>query len=203
MEELRFQINGITRRQARRLRRLTQPPNAAVRICAWLVAGGISVYGIGTVLPNIAAIVSGSPSAVIHGKLFLGNHVLLIRDGSRSMRGTEKNLQKQIDKLKASGMAIEGREGRGFGVSRKGSRDNLLHQVEAAIQANPDLDTVYAFSDFEVIDRSYWKSDRAGYRQLETLLVRHGVRLYLGTVRYPPPTELVVIARESGGGLIR
>ena len=186
------------------MRRLSQPPNAGARISAWLVASGIGVYGIGLLLPNIVAILVGvgTPGAVIKGKIFIGNHVVVVRDKSGSMRGTEADLNEQIDKLKVSGMTIEVRSALGFGVSKTGDRANLLHQIEEALKSTPDLDTIYAFSDFDVANMPAWKSDQDGYVQLKALLTRHRVRLYLGTVRHPPPSELVVIARESGGGLI-
>lgn len=206
MAQLIFRIDRITRSRWKRLHRLTQPSNAGAKIAAWLVAGGISAYGIGVVLPNMAGIVSGSHSAVIHGELVIGRHVVLVRDTSGSMNEPtrQENLKNQIYSLKAAGIAVdEGGEAKGFGVSSTMGSDNLLHQVEQALQDYPRVDTIYAFSDFEITDAAYWKSHRDGYRRLETILKEHGVRLYLSTVRYPPPPELVAIARQSGGGLIQ
>jgi hypothetical protein len=201
-----FRIKGITRSRWERLHRLAHPSNTGVRIMAWLVVGGISVYGVGVVLPNIAAIVSGSPSAIISGGLFIGKHVVLVRDISGSMNEPmrQENLKHQIDRLKASGMAIdEARGALGFGTSRTTDSNNLLHQVEQALQTYPDADAIYAFSDFEITGAQYWQSDRDGYLRLETILTDHGVRLYLSTVVNPPPNELVAIARQSGGSLIQ
>ena len=182
--------------------RLSHPSNAAARILALLVAGGVGVYGIGLLLPNIAAILVGTPGVTIKGEFFIGNHVVVVRDVNGSMQGTEADLNGQIDKLKSSGMTIEVRSAQGFGVNKAGSQANLFHQIEEALKSTPNLDTIYAFSDFEVVDSSAWESGRTGYVQLKALLTRHRVRLYLGTARHPPSIELAVIARESGGGLI-
>jgi hypothetical protein len=132
-------------------------------------------------------------------------HVILIPDTSGSMSdpARRQTLQDQIARLKASGMAIlEGRGLAGFGVSKAKHPDSLLFEVERALQAHQEADTIYAFSDFEVTGSHYWQSDAEGYEQLGKILSDRRVRLYIGTVKYQPPGELLKIARESGGGLI-
>ncbi|RMF88720.1 MAG: hypothetical protein D6736_09680, partial [Nitrospinota bacterium] len=103
--QLIFRIQSITQSQWKRVQRLTRPSNAGAKIAAWFVIGGISAYGIGVVLPNMVAIVSGSYSAIIHGELIIGRRVVLIQDTSGSMNepARQENLKNQIDRLKASG----------------------------------------------------------------------------------------------------
>ncbi len=205
MDQLLFRINRISKKKFRRIRRLSQPPGKAsisTQISLWLVAGGVGVYAFGLILPNVVGILVGTPSVVIKGNVIIGNHVSIIRDDSPSMRGTASDLNAQIQKLMASGMTTQVRRAYGFGVSPTGGRRTLLYQIEEALRATPELDTIYAFSDFDITNSSVWRSDREGYARLNTLLTTNRVRLYLGTVRKAPPDPLVVIARESGGGLI-
>ena len=96
----------------------------------------------------------------------------------------------------------------GFGVSENRS-ENLLNTQQTALGQWEQLDAVYAFSDFEVVDDSqfqqpelnYWKSDVAGYQRLHNLLRQHGVKLYLGTVEHSPVRGLAEVAHRSGGGV--
>lgn len=207
MGQLLFRINGVTRRRSRRFRKVAQQSIPIAKIATWFISVGIGTYVVGIVLPYMAAIIASSHMdsniAVIKGVPVIGTHVVLIRDTSGSMAGTEEELQKQIVKLKALGMMIEQLYAQGFGVSRAGSRKNLLHQIEKALKASPHLDVIYAFSDFEEVRSQAWRSDPDGYSDLEMLLTQRGVRLYLGTVRYSPSPYLLEIVRKSGGGIIQ
>lgn len=206
MARLVFRIDGVTRGRWRRLRRLSRPSNAGAAIAGWLAAGVVGLYGLGALVPNMVAVLSGSPSAVIRGELLIAKHVVLIRDisGSMNVPARQENLKNQTERLKASGITVdEGGGALGFGVSVTKDPDNLLHRIEQALGAYPQADAIYAFSDFEITDNGYWQSDREGHRQLESILAARRVRLYLGTVKYPPPPELLAIARQSGGGLIQ
>jgi hypothetical protein len=206
MKELSFRISGITRSGARKWRSVARPSPSAATTWAWLLAGIAAVYGVGLVLPRIAAIFSARPRAVIHGEVFSGKRVVLVRDVSGSMKepAVEDNLKKQVENLKAAGMTLYETPGAyGFGVSSANTSNNLLRQIEDATREHPDLDTIYAFSDFELTRDAYWQSDPAGYERLARLLAERGVRLYLGTVKFRPPEELAQIARGSGGSLIQ
>lgn len=116
------------------------------------------------------------------------------------MRGTEQRLADLKMELKNAGIEITTRRLRGLGVSRSGTRDNLLYQVERALAENPALDSIYAFSDFALNEEGYWLSDREGFSELERLLTQRGARLYLGSVRLAPPGALLAVAYASGGG---
>ena len=205
MAQLLFHIDGMTRSRLKRLRRSTRAPHTRFAAAGWIAAGAAGIYGLGMLLPNMVAVLSGSPSAVIRGQLLIAKHVVLIRDVSGSMNepARQKNLASQIERLKASGITVdEGGGTQGFGVSVTKHPENLFHRVAQALRAHPQVDLVYAFSDFELTGAGYWQSDAEGYRQLEKILVSQRARLYLGTVKYPPPPELLALARRSGGGLI-
>jgi hypothetical protein len=206
MDQLLFRLDNLSKKKIRRIRRLSQPPSMAAmsaQVSLWLAAGGVGVYGFGLLLPNVVGILVGTPSAVIKGNVLIGSHVAIIRDISRSMEGTEAELNAQIDRLTASGMTTEVRHAQAFGVSQTGGPANVLHQIEEVLNASPKPDAIYAFSDFKIeTNMPAWKSDPEGYARLRALLAGNHARLYLGTVSFPPPNPLVVIARESGGGLI-
>src|SRR6266852_6047129 len=159
MKELSFRIGGITRSRRRELRRRARPASAAARTWAWLLAGGAALYGIGLVLPGLEAIITNRPRADLHGERFVGKRVVLVRDVSGSMRelAVQANLKEQVEKLEAAGMTLYKTDGApGFGVSDANSSNNLLRQIEKAMRQYPDLDTIYAFSDFETTPDAYW-----------------------------------------------
>lgn len=204
--QLIFRAVGVAHDRWERLRRISQPSNPGPMIGAWLVAVAVGAYGVGVLLSNIVGILSGSPAAVIEGRLLIGKHVVLIPDTSRSMTDPirQQTLEYQIERLKASGMTVLERRGvSGFGVSRARPPNSLLFGVEQALQAHQQADTIYAFSDFEVTGNDFWQSDAEGYQHLAKMLRDRRVRFYIGTVKYPPPNELVRIAYESDGGLIQ
>jgi len=202
MGQLLFPITGITQKQSKRMRRLSHQAQSGLTIIAWIIVGGLSIYGIGSVLPNMTAILTGKHIIFTNGQPFIGNHVIVVRDESGSMNGKEPSLYALINKLRTSELIVEPLTTDGFGVSESGSQNNLLHKVKDALNENPLIDTIYAFSDFYDVQDKNWESDQNGYLQLKTLLTKHNVRLYIGTVQYDPSNELIKIARESGGGFI-
>lgn len=149
--------------------------------------------------------------ALVEGKPFAAKSVILLVDASGSMHShneggkhfpdTEPILQKQLEKLRASGIFIGDRlSPLGFGFSVSGHTRNALHALEEALRRNPNGDAVYLFSDFDRTNVPYEpdSSDADGYARLSVLL-RQG---NLGAVRKQPDPELLRIARESGGDLI-
>lgn len=214
MPQLLFQVAGLTRsRSRRRWRRALRPSRAAavgtaVSAWAWLAIGGMVVYGVGSLVPDMATALFGKPlrHAEIGGTDFYANVLYVVRDDSTSMQGTEQQLETQIETLERSGMKVDRMTVTGFGV-KEGRDDNLLHAIEESLLAKPKPDAIYAFSDFIRFDEegevlAYWASDDAGWTELERLLETHRVRLYLGTVESEPVSRLEEVARESGGGLV-
>lgn len=220
MKQLLFRVAGITRKRRKKLQRRinssTFPTITTVstKAFAFLILGGVSLYQLGLALPEMTTSFLGSPSlfnalgrnmVFIRSKPFVGTSVLLIRDQSRSMEDKQTQLDEQIAKLKQGGIEVldNNYAVSGLGVNTKSS-DNLLGAIETALKSkgNSPVDTIYAFSDFEVVSSSNWSSDDEGYQRLEKLLKENQVRLYLGTVKNQPPRKLVIIARQSGGGLI-
>ncbi len=199
MSELYFKINGLTKKRFNRWRIHKDPSVAtskiaASKIVAWCAVAATVVYSTG-VMTNVAE---------IDGVTIKGTNVLVVKDTSGSMDGSGRpaKLEKYLKDLKESGMEIKTGNGvTGFGVSASNS-NNLLGSIENGLKNNSNVDTIYAYSDFEATGDYSWSNDNEGYRRLEELLSEKGVRLYLGTVQYNPPERLSEIARNSGGDLI-
>lgn len=192
MSEFHFKVDGLTEENLRRWKKPTEPSVLTAPLLAWTAAAAIAVYSVGTLntiaLMNIEAIRS--------------KNLLVIRDVSGSMKGTEKKLQGQIARLKDSGVLVDELTADGFGVSTAGNSRNLLNRLKEGLRANLNVDAVYVFSDFTYIDEPIDGNNEAGYQQLRELLTGRKLRLYLGTVRDQPSDELIAIAWGSGGGMI-
>lgn len=187
MNRLHFTIEGFTERDRKEWESRIHPSfNKPKILLLSLVVVGV-IY---TVVPvNLRSMIRA-------------NNVLIITDNSASMTGTELTLERQLFYLRKNGNISEELEAVGFGVSLTADSRNLLNQIRTALNLNSDIDAIYAFSDFEVVNESYWISDTNGYEELRRLLRESEARLYLGTVRYMPVPELISIARESGGKVI-
>ena len=222
MKQLLFRVTGITRKRRKKLQWQIDSSIAShvnivsTQALAFLAVGGVSIYGLGTVLPEMTTILLESPNPlntlgktiVIPDKKkpIIATSILLIRDRSGSMLDKQTQLNDQVEKLKQGGIKVLDENQyavSGLGVNTT-SPDNLLGAIEKALQfrVNSQVDAIYAFSDFDIYDSPNWSSDEAGYQQLERLLSVNKIRLYLGTVANQPPMRLVTIARRSGGGLI-
>jgi len=213
MRQLHFRVAGLTEKDVQRWRKLTQPSVITAKILAGTMIAATVIYAVGALGPialidgevirarNALVIMDDSRSI---GEVIRAQKVLVIVDISGSMLDSEdqSKLQRQLEQLGDMGMLTDKRTASGFGVSTTANDYNLLNQLERGLEANPNVDAVYAFSDFEVVDKSYWKSDRQGYKHLRELLRKQRLRLYLGTVKYQPPNELIRVAKESGGGVI-
>src|SRR5262249_297040 len=144
----------------------------------------------------------GKATALIDGCPLTARNIILILDNSRSMEGTEGTVKQLRDQMQATGISIGAEEkSQGFGFSTTGPDDNALHTLEQALRNNPSGEGIYLFSDFDPTSTPYLPDaeNTPGYSRLQELLRQGRRRLYLGTVRMPPPSELVRIARESGG----
>ncbi len=194
MSQLYFKIKGLTKKKSRRWPKHTQPSVVTSNIIAWCAVAATVVYSTGAM----------THKAEIDGMTIKGTKVLVIEDVSGSMNSGRRNkLEKHRTNLKKSGMVLnkENNYGaHGLGVSNK-YNNNLLKNIENGLGKDSEVDTIYAFSDFQASGDS-WKSDETGYQRLEELLSEKGVRLYLGTVEHDPPEKLTEIAKKSGGGLI-
>lgn len=147
------------------------------------------------------------PTAFINGKALTATNVVLVIDGSGSMRGTEEKIRQLRERLQSAGISVGAEkraDGFGFGVATPRARDNSLYYLEEALRQDPAADAVYLFSDFDPTNEIYDPdlSDAAGYARLRELLRQRHRRLYLGTVRMPPGEQLIRIAKESGGDVI-
>ena len=169
----------------------TPPP--ATKLLLTTVLVGATIYS-----------VRSTPTAIVGSGEVAGNSVLVLQDTSGSMGGTGVALAAQIERLRAAGIALANREQiQGFGVMRSGSSSNLLNALERTLPLNPDVDTIYVFSDYQwVSDPPVDASDPAGYQRLRQLLSDRRVRMYLATVNQPPEGELIRVATDSGGGVI-
>jgi len=144
--------------------------------------------------------VSSGYTAIVAGQKFTARNVLLLLDYSPSMRGKEATLNRQIEQMRKAGIIIiASSESYGFGFNLA-DPNNALNKLKEALRANPAVDAIYLFSDFDPGPVDY--SDEAGYAELRELLRQGRRRLYLGTVRDQPEQRLLQIARESGGDLI-
>ncbi|MGH7768669.1 MAG: hypothetical protein ACREQP_14550 [Candidatus Binatia bacterium] len=189
---LHFRITGLSDRDIEVERRgnAARPSVPAAKLLLWTAIAGAVVYSVGTLAPERKV------EAILASKL------LVITDTSGSMRGTEFLLNKQLEHLGNAGVSLRRGTALGFGVSVTGWNENFLHQLQQALAANQELDAVYLFSDFTYMDEPIDGSDGAGYEELNQILSRRGLRLYLGTVRDQPPPMLVESAAQSGGGVI-
>lgn len=168
MNRFHFTINGFTESDRKEWESRIQPSFNKPKILLWSVVVVGVIY---TVMPvNLQSTIRA-------------NNVLIIRDNSASMAGTELTLERQLFYLRKNENTGGELGAVGFGVSSTADSRNLLNQIRTGLNRNSDIDAIYAFSDFEVIDESYWVSDANGYEELRRLLRESEARLYLGTVR--------------------
>jgi hypothetical protein len=138
--------------------------------------------------------------------------VLVLHDSSGSMNtgARQQTLAAHLASLEASGVTIAGKlriTGFGISPSHVSARPDVLI-APGALQAlsstsSRGFDAVYLFSDFDVQTATVDESSVEGYRSFARLLARAGARLYLASVSVPPPPAMLVLAVDSGGGLVR
>ncbi len=187
MHKLEFKATGAMERQRRMLRKRVHP----IRYWSWQILIGTGV---------LAVAYNVTPTNL--NEVMVGEQVAIIRDVSESMRGSEAKLQRQLAHLKASRGDLPEVRVNGLGISVAAGRSNLFNGVRTALERNPDLDAIYAYSDFEVINRPYWIIDSAGVDSLKRLLKEKRVRIYFSSIRYPPPAPYSSLARRSGGRIV-
>jgi hypothetical protein len=143
------------------------------------------------------------PIAALGDAAVVARTVLVLRDVSGSMDGTEAALATQTQAALAAGVRVAADVRTvGFGMSPAGDPGNALRTLERVLR-HVEADAVYVFSDFDNQTGSYDDADAEGLARLEALLVAERMRLYLATVRLDPDPRLVEIATASGGGVIR
>ena len=203
MRRCDIQIDGLTEKQLRRLKQMTQSvstqtnipgfPAMSLKMLVWAVVAIAIFYVVGHITPIVE----------IDGLVVRAKSVLVMKDRSGSMSGTEEKLDALIAIFKDSNINVVIDSARGFGVSTDGDSDNLLYELQDALKANSDIDAVYVFSDFNKnFEYSVDGDNPDGYQKLRKLLDTYQLRLYLGTVTDPPRKEMIEIAIASGGNMI-
>jgi hypothetical protein len=184
---LQFSITGLTEADLTRVRRAG--PRA--RLACWPRPTLALALGVGIL---IAYSLFRDPEV---GDV-LGRHVMVLRDSSGSTRGTGAAQAAQLAELRRRNIFVgDPLDVPGFAVSERDAY-GFVRALGAAVTANPELDTVYLISDFDGGDED--GNDDEGLQQLADLL--RGRRLYLSSVRKPPPPQYAELARASGGGVI-
>ncbi|GEM_PF-4974590 len=135
-------------------------------------------------------------------EVIVGEQVAIIRDVSLSMHGSEAKLKRQLAHLRASRGELPEIVVNGLGISITSDRYNLLNGIRELLKRNPNIDALFAYSDFEVIDRSYWHIDSTGMEYLLRFLKEKQIRLYFSSVRYRPPDPYAFLARETDGRIL-
>jgi len=198
MRELRFHVHGVMgrprhqgRHQWRRQSRFTSPSLVSVVFVA-AVAAGISRGVLFTLPAHVAS---------VYGTAVRGNHVLMLRDISGSMGGTDRTVDTQIGTLEAAGISLTDRADiPGFSISFTDTY-SLLPALLAGINANPAVDTIYILSDFSAGD--HHENEPEAVQHLARVLRERHIRLYSASVRDRPIAIYYDLARHSGGGVIR
>ncbi len=180
---------AFVKRLWRRLAPITQ-------VVVWTALAVAGLYA----LDQTYVVLENDPG-MIRGRLVTASNVIILPDDSGSMGDKQEQLLALVSQLKPNEVNPENRTD-GGGFSSTGPANNSLHKLETALRANPNADAVFVFSDFEFGDYPADVHDDAGFEQLRQLLGGRR-RLYLGTVKDPPPEKLIDIARRSGGGLIQ
>ena len=202
MRRCDFQIDGLTEKHLRRWKRLTKLAGTPADIAGSPVTPLKILASAAVVAAVFYAIDPFTPKADV-GEIVKAKKLLVMKDRSGSMSGTEAKLAALSAIFEGSNMKLVIDSARGFGVSTDGDPDNLLYELQDGLKANPDVDAVYVFSDFERNFEYRVDGDNAaGYQKLRELLDTYQLRLYLGTVKYPPRKEMIEIAVASGGGMI-
>src|ERR1051325_1269847 len=215
MSELQFQIKGLTKDELQRarqrdthagsLRRFVDGLSIGLRALVWAAIAVGSLYLLQWINAKIPRLDSADTRSVVlnNGSRFYGNNVIVLQDASGSMRNTGDQLKSLLTQLSVAGISVDNpiaTMGPGFSVV--GTSENSLHKLEQGLQVNSAADAIFVFSDFANDDAEWDAHDEAGYERLRELLDDGRRRLYLGTVTYPPPAELLKIAYDSGGGMI-
>ena len=204
MRRCDFQIDGLTEKHLRRLKRLTEPASMLTDVPNFSVTTLKILTSFAVTTAVLYAIEPFTPRAIVEGEIVRAKKVLVMKDRSGSMGGKEKQLAALIALFEGSDMEVVKDSARGFGVSTEGAPDNLLHELESSLKENPDVDAVYVFSDFPSENEPAVDGDNpAGYQRLRELLGTYQVRLYLDTVEFSPLKEMIEIAVASGGGMVK
>lgn len=191
MLEIHFRVEGLTDQQQHGQR--TRSASLSLGVAA-AVLTALVIYAARPPAP--LALADAIPPAT--------RTVIVVTDNSGSMAGTEPLLKRDLDAIEARRIPVARYNVPGFGIAVRadGRPTYMLATLETAVTQNPAADVVYLFSDFSYRSEEVDGSNTAGYERLRALLVKRGVRLYLGTVRDEPPRDHVMAARDSGGDTI-
>lgn len=131
-----------------------------------------------------------------------GRRVLVLLDESGSMSDTTDATNGQLSALAAHNISVTSPVAtNGYAISASQTTLSIVQPLEAALEANPAVDTVYFISDFKGGDEN--DNDADGEAQLRRILASRHLAIYLCTVDQPPPrSEYYSIPRDSGGGVI-
>ena len=191
MVRIEFRVTGATEDDTRQWRGLNHSLGPRIKLAMAGAAAAILIYTF-----------SSPRTAVIGDTPVVARNIIAMVDTSGSMKGRETERDAQLLALERSGMVVGRHAIGGAGVSSVGAGTNLLKQLLPVLQARTEVDALYVFSDFTVIDDQD-TNDEAGLQRLRGELKKRGLKLYLSTVNQKPAKELIEIAVESGGGVIR
>ena len=181
--QLEFRIRNMNEGELRK-RRTSKPKFAVIGLA---LAAAASIYS-----------VSSTHSAEVHGTVVRANHVVVLRDESGSMSGTESKVATQYERLRAAGISIDEEIGtNGFAISFV-SDYSVINALNIALSKRNPPDTLYIVTDFNGSDDSANQPEALAYMK-EKL---HGHRLYWAAVTNLPPPGYLQLALETGGGLI-
>ena len=216
MSRLEIHIRGVTRErlESRRDQSRQASPLGGTRAGQWLrdKPAGPSILRLspfGLAIASVA-VVGGvlyisTPVALIGDVPVRGRHVLFLADDP-----LQNAANARIDLLTRAGMSVERAGARNVARRSTGGFVGALNQIDDLIAASdapsrvsqelaqhPDVDAVYVMSNFSGSD------DRDRPAQLQALIRKNGVRLYLDTADKQPSPELLALAKESGGGVLQ
>jgi hypothetical protein len=125
------------------------------------------------------------------GVTIRGNRVLLIQDDSGSMKKQQAIVDQRLAELREAHKYSE--------IACQLGDDEFPEFVGCVerLAKEQDIDGIYVFADFN------WTWSEDGLRRVVEALGRTGIHVYLETIGPDPAPELMQLAKQSDGGLIR
>jgi len=193
-----FRANGVDEQNVRRWRR-------ADRASSW---PAIVVLAVGVIVFRDVSSPQAIPEGAIAGpedagRFVRGDRILILFDNSGSVTGDANKMRsraEQIASLRQQHPIAGERTTNGFAIQGAGSSWDMVGPLEEEVARLGGIDTVYFISDFDGTDAN--DDTGGGYSTLIRLLQTNRIRLYLSTVRNPPPLRDAQIAADSGGGVV-
>jgi hypothetical protein len=201
MSRLESRIDGITRTKLERAQQQNQPDSRVEHWLRQMPMGPsilrLSPLGLAIVIVVLAAVIAdvSTPVARIGPVPLRARHLLYmwdVRAGAAQVRALEDaGIVVDLVNLIGSGGIVPALDQLGAKIG-----GTLPASLADELPKHPGVDAVYIFSSFAQA------SDPARLAELQALVRKNGVRLYLHTVDQPPSPALLAIAKESGGGLL-